>query len=397
MFKKSSKEEKTNVGKVSSGERKSLFSSKKSLSSSPKSKRANRPLYKKKGNRFVAIDLGNYALKFAVGSQQGNKVKVDKVFRATLPEHLYVDSNISDERKLLDIIKNELSSKGVKDTDVVVSFESTSIIKRRLTVPVLSDMETKELIGFELEEYLGINPDDYIVQYKILSEYDREGRKRDIQIDAVPKAISKKIFTLLKQGGYNPCILGIQSNFLEYLTYSFGLNGRTFSPGSAIAVADIGNNGIVVNIFKDGKSEFNRIIRTTSSLRYALISELRMDENTALSVVSSYLTKGITGFAEPDSNEEKILQVLKSCINEWATEIDRVLEYYRSRSVDNKIDQLFIYGGEAMIPELDRYIEARISVPTEVIKNISNIELAQGINAAELPIYINPISALIRS
>ncbi|MDO5095506.1 MAG: pilus assembly protein PilM [Peptostreptococcaceae bacterium] len=396
MFKKKSKDANPNgSGTKTKGESKPLFSSKKTTVA--RTKKANRPLYKKKGNRFVAMDLGNYAIKFAVGNQQGNRIKVDKVFRATLPEHLYVDSTINDDRKLLDIIKSELSSNGVKDTDIIVSFESTSIIKRRLTVPALSDAETKDLIGFELEEYLGINPDDYIIQYKILSEYDREGKKRDIQIDAVPKAISKKLFSLLKQGGYNPCILGIQSNFIENMTNTLEINGNRPQSGNAIAVADIGNSGIVVNIFKDGKSEFNRIIRSTSSLRYALMSELRMDESTALSTVRSYFNKSLTAFAEPDSSDEKILSTMKSCINEWSTEIDRVLEYYRSRSVDNKISKLFIYGGEVMIPEMDRYIEGRIAVPTEIIRNISNLDVSKDINIIDLPIYVNPISALIRS
>lgn len=372
---------------------------KKSLFSAPAksgAKRSGKPLYKKKGKSFVALDLGNYALKFAVGNHQGGRIKLEKTFSAKLPEHLYMDSNISDEKRMLDLIRSELSMRNVKDVDMVVTFESTSIIKRRLTVPVLSDSETKELIGFELEEYLGINPDDYIIQYKVLSEYENDGRKRDIQIDAVPRAVAKKIFSMLKDGGFNPCVLGIQSSFIENMNKTVGINGNQAMPGKAIAVADIGNSGIVVNIFKNGQSEFNRIIRSTSSVRYALMADLGVDENVALSIIQGYKMKSLLSETPSDTSEARIYDVVKHCINEWTGEIDRVLEYYRSRSVDNSIEKLYIYGGDAVLGDLDRYIESRVGVPTEVIRSISNLDAGKDVDLSELPVYVNPICALMR-
>ncbi len=397
MFKKKSSQagdasKKSSTNSKKTGEKKSLFSS----SSTTRASRPKKAAYKRKGGRFVALDLGNYAIKFAVGNHQSGKIKVDKMFSARIPEHLYMDSSISDEKKLLDLIKSELSMRNIKDVDMIVSFESTSIIKRRLTVPVLSEEETKELIGFELEEYLGINPDDYIIQYKVLSEYENDGRKRDIQIDAVPRAVAKKIFSMLKQGGFNPCILGIQSSFVENMNKTVGINNYRPEPGKAIAVADIGNSGIVVNIFKDGKSEFNRIIRSTSSIRYALMTDLGVDESVALSIIQNYRSRGVMIDMPTDTSEARVFDTIRHCVDEWIGEIDRVLEYYRSRSVDNKIEKLYLYGGDSVLGDLDKYFEMKVGVPTEVIRNISNLEPGREVDLSDVPMYVNPICALMR-
>lgn len=376
--------------------KKSLFSSTKS---SKKPLRKNsKALYKQKGNKFVAIDLGNYSIKFAVGSYSGGKVKVDKLFRERIPENLYIDGTISDERRLLDIIKGELSKRSIKDVDIIISFESTLIIKRKLTIPALNELETKELISFELGEYLGINSDDYIIQYKVLKEYQNEGLKRDIQLDAVPRVIAKKIFDILKNGKLNPCILGIQSNFLERMCETTGMINGNAIRSETFAVADIGNSGMVVNIFENGEPVFNRIIKSTESIRRTFTIELGMEDSVALSKVNEFLQKGFV--IEPKSNDPREIsteKALMDCVDNWASEIDRVLEYYRSRSVDNKIDKLYIYGGETILPGIDQYIGKKIGIPTQTIHNISNVDFSKEINISEIPIYVNPISALIRS
>ncbi|MDO4712022.1 MAG: pilus assembly protein PilM [Peptostreptococcaceae bacterium] len=400
MFKKKAKNSNENIKteelkKKKSGStrpKKSLFSGSKSFGKGAK------PLYKQKGNKFVAIDLGNYAIKFAVGSFSGGRVKVDKLFRERLPENLYNDGAISDERRMIDLIRGELSKRSIKDVDMIVSFESTLIIKRKLTIPVLNEIETKELISFELGEYLGINSDDYIIQYKILKEYQKDGPKRDIQLDAVPKVIAKKIFDLLKNAKYNPCILGLQSNFLEKMCTKNKINGDMDLASQTFAVVDIGNSGMVINIFEKGENVFNRIIKSTESIRHSLMMELGIDDVASRNLINEFMYKDLlSAGVSADSNEASGYKAVKDCVDNWSSEIDRVLEYYRSRSVDNKIDKLYIYGGETMIQGLDEYIGKRITIPTQTVHSFSNVDFAKEINISEIPLYVNPISALIRA
>lgn len=402
MFNRKAKQSKENVQKPPTVKENKASKPKKSFFSAPKvsnkkMKKGGKVLYKQKGSKFVAIDLGNYSIKFAVGSYSGGKVKVDKLFRERIPENLYIDGTISDERRLLDIIKGELSKRSIKDVDIIISFESTLIIKRKLTIPALNEIETKELIAFELGEYLGINSDDYIIQYKVLKEYQNEGLKRDIQLDAVPKVIAKKIFDVLKNGKLNPCILGLQSSFLEKICESGVINGEAIR-NETFAVADIGNSGMVINIFENGEPVFNRIIKSTDSIRRTFITELGMEDNAALQSINEFAQKGFISENQSNNQEGRSTEkILMECVDNWASEIDRVLEYYRSRSVDNKIDKLYIYGGETVLAGLDQYIGKKIAIPTQTIHSFSNVDFAREINISEIPIYVNPISALIRS
>lgn len=357
---------------------------------------ANKPLYKKKGNNFVSIDLGNYMLKIVVGNFQGDHIKIVKAFRTVLPDSVYVDGMINDEKKFIDIVKRELEMNRVKDVDIIVTFDSTLIIKRRMTVPILSDLETKQLVSFELEEYLGINAEEYIIQYQILAEYDQQGQKRDIQIDAVPKALARKIYSAFRQNGYNPCILGIQSSFLENFMRDYGVNGENFRGEGSVAIADIGNSGIVINVFRNGKKEFNRIIKSTSSIRLALMKGLGTDDSMALATLQGYMRRGADFESTLGGQDDQASAIIKSTVDSWITEIDRSLEFYRSRSIDNNIEKLYIYGGDTAISGIDRYIEKRLHLPTETIRKFRNLEVAKDIDPSELSNYVNSISALIR-
>lgn len=365
---------------------------------SPKSKSSGKPkaLYKKKGNHFVAVDFGSRSIKFAVGNYNGGRIKVEKLFKAELPSELYGDGVISDEKKLMDIIKQEMTKQKVKDVDIVVSLDSTSIIRRNMTIPALNELETRELIGFEFEEYLGINQEDYIIQHKVLQEYEKDGRKREIQLDAVPRALAKKVFNIFKQGGFNPCILDVQSNYIEALGKICDINGEAVSKNRTVAIADIGNHGILINIFKDGNNVFNRIIADTNSIGRELSTELNWDNTSVSRFLNGFRDKSVLSVNPNDVADDHVLDLIKSCIDRWAIEIDKMLSYYRSRSIDNKIDKLYIYGGDSILKDVDQYIEKRIAVPTETIRTFSNLDMAKSVDTSDIPIYVNSIGALIR-
>lgn len=359
-------------------------------------RKSNKPLYKRKSNRFVAVDLGSLFIKFAVGSYQGGRIKVDRLFKVKLPDNLYADGSILDEKRFIELIKNELTSRKVKDVDIIVSIDSTTIIRRNMTLPALNELETEELIGFEFEEYLGINKDDYIIQHKVLREYENDGRKKDIQLDAVPKALAKKIFNVFKQAGCNPCILDVQSNFLENIERNSGINGSSSGADRTVAIVDIGNSGMVINVFKNGHSLFNRVVKDTTSIGRTLILDANMDDSSVTSVISGFKGKNLNSYIPSNDREEEAFGLVKNCIDSWALQIDKMLGYYRSRSIDNKIDKLYIYGGDTVLTGIDQYIEKRISTPTETIRTFSNLDVSKDVDFSEIPIYVNTISALTR-
>ena len=82
-------------------------------------------------------------------------------------------------------------------------------------------------------------------------------------------------------------------------------------------------------------------------------------------------------------------------VDRWIEEIDKVFKYYTSRSVDNTIDKIFIYGGISVMKGLDTYIHERVNIPVELIKSIDNVEIVAG-NEYTLAQSLNAISAIIR-
>lgn len=347
--------------------------------------------------RLLSIDIGSKNIKLIQGIQKSNKLVVEKAFTLETPKESFQDGSITNIKAISEMLLQALNSIKIKAKKVVFSTKSTAVITRIIEVPMARPKEMDDIIKFEMEQYLPINFEDYILKYKQLDEVKSEdGNKWRVSVAVYPKKMAEEYLSLAKKIKLTPYALDLTSNCINKLFMKDTLiNSDNYSLKETVVVIDLGYDYIELNIISNGILEFTRILSGGGSYLDANIaSQLYIEEKEA---ESKKIRKGDLNTSNSEGNLEQdmINNSIRLVVDRWIREIDRMLDYFRNSNKDKKISKIYIYGGSSGLKGLTRYMEALLNIKVEKIENMKNITVA---TTGEINIesYLNALGGIIR-
>lgn len=359
---------------------------------------------KKKGP-LLAIDLGSHSVKVVQGQETGNRLKVTQWAVEKLGPGVYENGLILDGQTLKHILTEMIKTNHFKVKNVALSIECTEIIKREMIIPKVDDEDQMDLIQYEVSQYLPIDINAYVLEYKVLENFIEDGNsKLRILLGAIPKEIVKAHYELIASCGLNPAYMDMHSNALEKLVSS-AASENLYSTSKTAAYVDFGHGIIDISLFEKEHYKFNRLLKMGGAgfddllVQHLAIpqeeAENRKKKTSILAIQKAYMNIENSPEAMGDVKNNVVRETMHY-INECMDEMDKVFKYYTSRSADNKIDQIYVYGGGSQLKELPELFKERFGIPTEVMKSLPNIDFIKN-NTEALPLYINAVGALIRN
>lgn len=372
------------------------------------------------------MDIGNYSIKLVTGKFADSKVSIDKAVTILTPQDCFEDGKIINMLELKEVLKRALEENKIDIKSTISSIESTQILTREIVLPSVSPEDMKEMINYEIGEYLPIELDKYVVQFKVIEEFIEEDvTKQKILVAAVPAEIALNHFELIDFLGLNPVALDIHSNVISKLFHKDTLiNNKVAIYDKTVAVLDIGHSHINVIIIDRGEYKFNRIISTGATeidtiiasylninlaearemkheitgLGIAFQEEVAVAEDAISLYKSADLSDDRLGdFSYEDSGMNSMtVDAIRSTMNTWVDEINKVFKYYTSRFSENTIDNIYLYGGSAQLDQIASHMDSLLNIPTDTIYELNGIEILDHSVAGQLPIYLNAIGAIIR-
>lgn len=349
------------------------------------------------GKKVLSIDIGTHSIKIVVAKHQSKIVNVEKAFNIPTPLGSYSDGNIERAELIIESIKNSLDENKIKVKDVIFTVESSSVITREITLPVVKNEELESMVRFEIEQYLPIDFNEYIIQYKILEEFkDIDAKKLRILVAALPKEIVKAFFDLNRELKLKPIALDIHTNAVSKIfDIETKIGDENYSLNETVAVIDIGHSSINLNIINNGILEFNRKIQSGGKHitdNIARSYNLSIEDAEVRKIENGDLELSLDKLAKPTM----INELVKENVDIWVEEIQRIFRYYTSRKMGNRINKIFLHGGSSKIKELDSYMKNYINLPILRIESMGSIKFSKGLDKCELSIFLNSISAIIR-
>ncbi len=346
---------------------------------------------------MVSIDIGTYYIKIVSGKGNKNGVSIDTMNMVETSPGSYSDGQIIDINKMKDSIEEVLKREKIKAKSAICTLESTSVIMRELEVPVIKKKEMMEMIKLEVQQYLPVDLKEYIIQYKKIKEFDDNGNKKArILTVAMPKIIVNNYNQLLKMLRLKPMALDINSNALDKLFDEKTIINESFNfENKTVALMDIGYSYIHIVILHNGVFQFNRLLNLgakdidsniANSFNLTLEEAMKKKEEIeSLNEVSN----------ETISSHIMMNDIIKSTIDSWIGDIERLFKYYTSKKVGNKIDKIFIHGQTSKFEGMDKYLEELLDISVSKIKSLNNVDISKTDNK-NLTSYINAIGAMIR-
>lgn len=346
---------------------------------------------------LLSIDIGTYNIKIAAGRLQANNIVIDHAFMLPTPAHSYQDGKIIDPDMLKKAIANALESKKIKAKKAIFTVESTAIIRREIILPAVKPEELDTMVIYEVEQYLPIMLSEYVVEYTILEEFTEEGvEKYKILVAALPKTMAEDFLYLAKELKLAPLALDINSNSISKLfSIKNQVNNISNNLDKTIAFLDMGYNTINVVILTRGINRFSRMINLGGyDIDMNIANSFSMDTKQAENL--KLREGGLNAQNTSGASDAMINEMIKVSVDGWIQEMQRLFQYYTSRSSENRIDEIYLYGGSSRLDGLPEYIKMTLNIPTYKINAISTVKVNRTAQNPQLEYYLNAIGAIIR-
>lgn len=205
-----------------------------------------------KKNRLVTIEIMAGKLKIVEMTSKGKKGKhsiiIHDYIEKELPEGFFRNGKILNLEELGDIIKETIDITGIKTKKVIFTLDSTLIVSRDLVMPVAKENEIENMIRFEIEQYLPINLDDYVIQHKILEGITVQNEKKmKVNVAAMPKSLVEEYLALANYIELEPIALDTNSNAISKLVKKIeGIDSTKFEGTYSIIDDKLDSMGIYI-------------------------------------------------------------------------------------------------------------------------------------------------------
>lgn len=339
----------------------------------------------------VSFDFGSESIKVVEGRYVREQLQVMRCFSVPTPAGAIEDGRIVHGSLLVTALSKVLSDEGVKAKNAIGCLNSTQIINRELLIPIVAPEEMETVVRYEIQQFLPINLSDYLIQYVILGETEVLGEKRlKLNVITFPEKMARSYYDLLKELGLKPYALDVSYNAISKLAIHQHLLEQVTTPEGTVAFVDMGAQSIDLNIFTDGNIQFTRLIKSGG----AMIDE-KFNQLPELSIKSAVSFKQQADLSEEEQGNLS-LRIIKLSMDEMLYELERVLQFYRNKSVGNQIDHLFVLGGLSHLKGLESYMESRLHVSVSKIKAIDVMDSNERLNDEVIGDYANALGAMIR-
>lgn len=344
-----------------------------------------------KPRNVVAFEIGSKHIKIVEGKYSKDKLSIYKMGQVETPMASIEDGAIIDERALVNTLQVAINQLGIKSKDAVVTSNSSSIIDREIIIPAVDESEMESVIKYEIQQYLPINLDEYIVEYVVIDKLvDSEGPKLKVNVISYPKDIVNGYYKLIKSLGLNPYVLDVTYNSLKKIVNHTGMIKNGGQTGT-VAFVDMGATSINVTIFKRGQLDFTRIIKSGGeTIDQALSSRLDM------SIKSTESMKMDKGNLLDIQDDDEVNVIIKETVDEMIGELEQILQFASNKNGEN-VDEVVIYGGASKLRGLDVYMQRKLLKSIKRVFTLERIDISTSAMPKE-PIgeYLNAIGAVIR-
>lgn len=336
-------------------------------------------------NNILSIDLGSKYIKIARGQKLRSFTTINKLIVIPTPKNSIEDGKILNLDNIKTSIKNALDSEKIHGDKVVFTLKSTSVIIRDVILPHAKEEDLKSMVKYEISNYLPIDLDDYVIEYKTLECVEEDQLKKDkILVAALPRSIVDNYLKLAYELKLKPYKLDLSFN---------SMSACFDNDGNTIAVIDLGYKYIEITIISNGNTEFSRIINHGSrELDLSIANYFNLTLEEAERIRKEYSMKE----NESRNNAAMLKNAIEEILITWIEEINIMFKFYKSRNTNNKIDTVYIYGGGAKLEGICEYFSDYFEIPAFKIKDITGLRNAKGIKI-DYDLFLNCIGGIMKS
>jgi type IV pilus assembly protein PilM len=275
----------------------------------------------------------------------------------SLPPQTIVDGSIMDQAAVVDAIRRLRSTLGISNKLVATAISGHSVIIKKIQIPQMAPDELGQQLQVEAEQHIPFRADEVEIDHHLVNARNAQGMM-EILLVAAKKEIIADYTQVIRDAKLQPAVMDVAAFTVQN---AFEASYEVV-PGESVALINIGAAISNINIITDGSSIFTRDVTvgggafTEEIQKRAHVSQ---EEAEAFKIaLSGGAAEGIPAIVEGIMNE-----VAESV----AGKLQRTLDFFLAASSEATLSRMYLCGGSAKVPALQRILAERSRVPVEII------------------------------
>lgn len=359
-----------------------------------------------KNQKYLTIDVGFRLVKVIQVRQKENSIEVLNFGIGKTPHDCIKNGKIQNSQKVVSEIKRILSEHEINEREAKILISGTNIITRIMMIDPVPDEEIKNKVMTEIERILPINLNDHRVDFKILGPTGDSGQqKMRVFVTAVRKSIVDSYIEILDSLNLKSISVDTPANsiaklFEKEINYidkdmRTGKLAEIKIGSGTVAVIDFGSETTIVNVLKDQRLEFNRVILSGSSNIDQVIFTHLIKDKKGMELGEVYKKKyGIVTKREINNEMEwQCSQYAKSVIDDIIKNINACFEYYMNRCGGERVEKIIMIGGGSQLPGLKDYLQSVFRIPCYPVHKlrIEDVYFMKHLNTDRIDFLVNAL------
>jgi type IV pilus assembly protein PilM len=319
-----------------------------------------------KSKLAVGLDIGSSTVKLVQLKERKGGYSLLAWGQAQLPPEAIVDGALMNSSAIVEAVRQVVAEQKVKVKEVAIGVRGHSVIIKKIQLPRMTQEELDESIQWEAEQYIPFDVKDVNIDTQILTPAGDAAGQMDVLLVAAKKDMINDDTSVCAEAGLSVNVVDVDA-FAVQNAYEVNYEA---SSSETVVLINVGAAVSNINIIANGVTTFTRDITMGGNAFTEEIQKqlnISYDEAEALKVGG----QGETDAVVP----QEVERVIQGVADQMAGEIQRSLDFYAATAADNRIARVYLSGGTARIPALFKVVEARASVPVELLNPFKAIDI----------------------
>ena len=317
-------------------------------------------LFKKK-KEVIGIDVGSSSIKLVQLKDNKGSYQLLNAGIIPLPPEAIVDNSLMDSSAIAGVVRNLVSSLGIKVKDVACSISGNSVIIRKIVLPTMPQEELEDQISWEAEQYIPFDINDVNMDFQILSPDSNDASKMNVLLVASKKDIINDYVALFNDAALHLSVVDVDSFAVQN---AFEIN-HDAAQGEIAALINIGASVMNINVVKEGITLFTRDVQMGGNLYTEEIQKQlglnRQDAESGKILIH-------------ETGNPQLIDLISKVNDSVTQEIRRSLDFYNSTASDERITNIYVSGGGSKVYNLVAAISEKTGLPVDRINPFARLK-----------------------
>lgn len=331
----------------------------------PRVSRAHRPV--------VGLDIGSSAIKVAEIQRSGRQWSLLRCGVQPLPQEAVVDGQIKQPESVTQAIRDLLAANGITTKQVAISLGGSSVITKKIQMPLMTELDLEDQIAMEAEEYIPFDIEDVNLDFHILGQ---NNETMEILLTACKKNLILSHTEVVRQAGLEPqvcdldlfCLINAYQTFIQ--PYAHPINPAEKSQGMVVLV-NMGATLLNVAIMTD--NGLPGYIRDHSLGGRQIVQEIKTRQ--AVSWAEAEQMLSMPGMEAQHHSESALWQteLVIPFLEQVVQQIRQAVNFHKTSHPDHPVTALLLSGGCALLPSAAKVIADRMGLPVHLAEPFANV------------------------